>query len=156
MIENFRDQLIKRGAKSIIGIGRSFRIMDDDNSQTLDIDEFTKGVRQCKLDIRIADIRELFKAFDHDRSGTITYDEFLREVRGELNPLRRRLVIKAFGILDTDGSGVLDYEDIKNVYDARRNPAVIDGRKTERQVLEEFLETFEMQHSVKRGDSPDH
>ena len=38
----------------------------------------------------------------------------------------------------------MDYEDIKDVYNASRHPAVLEGRKTEREVLEEFLSTFEM------------
>jgi hypothetical protein len=32
-------------------------------------------------------------------------------------------------------------------YNASKHPAVIDGRKTERQILEEFLSTFEMHKS---------
>jgi Ca2+-binding EF-hand superfamily protein len=43
--------------------------MDDNNSGTLDIDEFTKAVLQTRLDIRKADIRLMFKIFDTDHSG---------------------------------------------------------------------------------------
>jgi hypothetical protein len=34
------------------------------------------------------------------------------------------------------------------VYNAAKHPAVLDGRKTEEQVLGEFLETFEQHHNV--------
>ena len=46
--------------------------------------------------------------------------------------------------LDKDGSDVVDYNDICDTYNASKHPAVLEGRKTERQVLEEFLATFEM------------
>jgi len=65
-------------------------------------------------------------------------------VKGDLNPARLRLVNSAFDKIDIDGSGQLDFEDIKDVYHASRHPAVLEGRKTERDVLEEFLSTFEM------------
>ena len=72
-------------------------------------------------------------------------------VRGQLNGSRLALVQRAFKKLDKDGSGQLDFNDICDVYSAKRHPAVLDGRKTERQVLEEFLQTFEMHLS----DKPD-
>ena len=55
-----------------------------------------------------------------------------------------RLVNQAFDKLDIDGSGELDYNDICDTYNASKHPAVLEGRKTEKQVLEEFLSTFEM------------
>ena len=59
-------------------------------------------------------------------------------------PKRVALVKKAYKILDRDGSGQVDYNDICDTYNAKKHPAVLEGRKTERQILEEFLATFEM------------
>ena len=59
-------------------------------------------------------------------------------------PARVALVKRAYKVLDRDGSGEVDYNDICDTYNASRHPAVLEGRKTERQVLDEFLATFEM------------
>lgn len=73
----------------------------------------------------------LFNAFDINRDGTIQYDEFLRVIRGDLNDYRRSLVERAFKVLDRDGSGVIEVQDLIGVYNAKKHPAVIEGRKTE-------------------------
>jgi len=99
----------------------------------------------------VDDVRGLFAAFDINRDGSIQYDEFLRQVRGDLNQGRQALVNQAFASLDADGNGVLDYTDVMGRYSAGKHPAVIDGRKTEREVLEEFLSTFE-QHKSQNPD----
>ena len=67
----------------------------------------------------------------------------MRIIRGDLNDHRRSLVEKAFKKLDRDGSGVIEVSDLVGVYNAKKHPAVVEGRKTEEQVLGEFLETFE-------------
>lgn len=85
----------------------------------------------------------MFGAFDRNRDGSIQYDEFLRVIRGDLNQNRLRLVEKAFNKMDKDGNGVLEVDDIMDIYNAKKHPAVLEGRKTEKQVLGEFLETFE-------------
>lgn len=46
----------------------------------------------------------------------------------------------------------MDFYDIKDTYNAKKHPAVLEGRKTERQVLEEFLATFEMALSGENKD----
>ncbi len=94
-------------------------------------------------------MKVLFRAFDRDGNGTIDYDEFLRVVKGDMKPNRMKLVKMAFKVLDKDGSGEVDYNDICDTYNAKKHPAVLEGRKTERQVLEEFLATFEMALSGK-------
>jgi len=49
----------------------------------------------------------------------------------------------AFKKIDKDGSGILELNDIKGVYNASKHPDVKSGKKTEDEVLGEFLETFE-------------
>lgn len=49
LLMGLKRQLKKRGADGIAGIARKFRIMDDDNSGSLDIDEFTKAMKETKV-----------------------------------------------------------------------------------------------------------
>lgn len=139
----------------MISIGRFFKIIDDDNSGQINIDEFTKAVTEQKLDLSIDDIRLLFLAFDRDRSGEISYDEFLRVIRGEVSDQRLDLIQRAFQSLDRDGSGIIDYKDIQDSYSTKKHPAVIEGRKTERQVYDEFLQNFEAHHTTWKNEKPD-
>lgn len=85
-----------RGVRGIFGIGRIFRIMDDDGSKTLSKAEFEKACRDFKTDISSVDVGLLFNAFDINRDGVIQYDDFLRVIRGDLNDYRKSIVIRAF------------------------------------------------------------
>jgi len=98
----------------------------------------------------------LFNHMDYDRSGLIDYDEFLSSIRGPMNPARKKIVLQAFAKMDKDGSGMLDINDIRGVYSANKHPDVIAGKKTEQQILNEFLETFETAHSMRNSNTPDH
>jgi hypothetical protein len=93
----------------------------------------------------------VFRAFDADGNGSVDYDEFLRVIRGELNEFRTGLVDRAFSKLDTDGSGVISADEVKRVFDARNHPDVRMGKKTEDEVLTDFLGTFETHHSITKG-----
>ena len=50
--------------------------------------------------------------------------------------------------MDKDKSGVLNMDDIRDVYNAKKHPDVINGKKTEEEVLGEFLDTFELHYSL--------
>lgn len=104
--------------------------MDDDNSKSLDRNEFRKAINDFRVSIPTEHIDTIFNAFDLNRDGTIDYDEFLRIIRGDLTNNRAALVKKAFSKLDKDGSGVVDIDDIKGVYNASRHPDVLSGKKT--------------------------
>lgn len=131
MIERLRTKLATRGARGIIGLAKQFRIMDDNNSRSLDLYEFTKAMKDYMLGFSDSEIRALFNYFDYDRSGTVSYDEFLRTIRGPLTAGRKKLVAQAYNKLDKDGSGWIDINDIKGVYSAKSHPDVLAGRKSE-------------------------
>ena len=130
--------------------------MDDNNSKTLDIDEFKKAARDYRWELNDQEVEKAFVAFDRTGSGEIDYEEFLRTIRGSMNNFRKRLVDQAFNIMDKDGSGELDINDIRGTYNARLHPDVKQGKKTEDEVLLEFLETFEQHHNLVSGDDADH
>ena len=125
--------------------------MDDNGSGTLDHYEFKKGIKDFRVGLEDKDIDTLFKAFDINNNGDIDFDEFIRVVVGPMNKFRTQLVLKAYDVIDKNQDGILDINDIKGVYDASKHPEVKSGKKTEDEVLVEFLETFEMHHNVMNG-----
>ena len=129
--------------------------MDDDGSHSLSEQEFAKACRDFKTGISEENIPTLFAAFDTNRDGTLNIDEFLMAIRGELNEGRLKLVKQAFNKIDRDGSGFLDHEDIKDSYNASKHPDVLEGKRTEEQVLIEFLETFEAHLNLREGTERD-
>ena len=60
-----------------------------------------------------------------------------------MNSTRQAIAMKAFKIMDKDGSGQLDINDIRGTYNAKQHPDVKAGKKTEDEILGEFLDTFE-------------
>ena len=64
VLDSLRVQLKKHGAAGIAGLSRKFRIMDDDQSGTLDMDEFVKGMKECKVaDLSENALKHLFRFF---------------------------------------------------------------------------------------------
>ena len=150
VMEKFRNTILSRGGGAIIGLARQFKIFDDNNSKTLDLQELTKAIRDFKVDLSPNEIKILFNILDNDGNGEVVYDEFLREIRGEMNNARKSLVDKAFKKLDTDGSGVVEIGEIEALYNCKKHPDVLSGKKTEREVFEEFMSTFQ-QHAAIKG-----
>jgi Ca2+-binding EF-hand superfamily protein len=148
LLENFRAKVMARGARGIIGIQRQFKIIDDDNSKNLSLGEFRKACRDFRIEVSDEDVATLFRGMDRDRNGTIDYDELIRAIRGPMNPFRKNIVSQAWNKIDRDKSGILDIDDLKGVYNARSHPDVRSGKRTEDDVLGEFLETFETHHNI--------
>jgi len=88
LVEVLRQRLKARGARGIIGLGRAFRIMDDDRSRRLGPEEFEKAMQDYGTEFTTDESRVVFHGFDRNHDGFVDYDEFLRFVRGPLNPFR--------------------------------------------------------------------
>lgn len=149
IIEKVRSKLRLRGAKGYIGLQRQFRIMDDDGDHQISYPEFHKAMKDFKVDLTDNEVRAVFSEFDVDGSGLLSIDEVLRGIRGPMNQFRTSLVKTAFNILDKNGDGVLQISDIKGTYNAKNHPDVKSGKKTEDEILGEFLETFETHHNLR-------
>lgn len=145
IMEKLRASLKRRGAEGIRGLARHFKIVDRNHNGQLDLEEFEKCCRLNNLGLNNSEIQKLHQYFDRDHSGGVGYEEFLRAVRGRLSPVRKQLVKKIFDVLDKLGGerGYLTIENIKDIYSTSKHPAVMAGKMTREEALQEFLNSFE-------------
>jgi Ca2+-binding EF-hand superfamily protein len=138
-----KNTINQRGSYAIRGIGRSFRIMDDGGDGMLDHDDFRFGLQDYGVHLSDSEFKCLVQAFDENGDGLISFDEFLVNLRGPLSARRKNFISQAFAILDNTGDGRVTLADIQNVYNARDHPEVKAGKKTEKEVLQEFMRQWD-------------
>lgn len=63
VLKKLKAQLKLRGAKGIIGLGRLFKIMDDDGSKNLSFPEFKKAMKEFGMALNDTELVVLFKRF---------------------------------------------------------------------------------------------
>jgi len=134
--------MAERGAKTIRGLGRVFRTMDNDGNRKLDAQEFFHGLNEVGCNLTNAETDALLAHFDTDHDGTVNFNEFLVAIRGALNEARQAVVDAAFIKFDLDGSGIVTASDLRVVYSCNAHPKVISGEITEDEAYLEFLANF--------------
>ena len=81
-MQRVRDQIFARGAKTIRGLGRTFRALDSfDGNKKVDRNEFLVGLKENGVQISKDEANLLLDLIDTNRDGTLDFDEFLIAMR---------------------------------------------------------------------------
>ena len=88
VIAKVKGQMAARGAKTIRGLGRVFKTMDDSGNRKVDAQEFFVGLNECGCSLTKEETDALLSAFDTDHDGNVNFDEFLVGLRGSMNQAR--------------------------------------------------------------------
>ena len=105
VLNKVRANLNSRGVKTIRGMGRSFRIMDDNGDRKIDKQEFYWGLQDLGAAVSKNEAALLLDYLDTNQDGVVSYDEFLVGIRGAPNEKRMEVIWRAYSKFDKDGNG---------------------------------------------------
>jgi len=145
MMNDIKETLKKRGAMMIRGIGRVFRILDDNRNRQIERNELLWGLKDFDIHLSEEQVDVLMKHFDRDGNGTINFDEFLVALRGDLNENRLQYIKGAYDKLDVNKDGLVKLDDVASLYDVSQHPDVMAGKKTPEEAYKEFMSMWDTQ-----------
>eukprot|EP00698_Gefionella_okellyi_P005897 TRINITY_DN1532_c0_g2_i1.p1 TRINITY_DN1532_c0_g2~~TRINITY_DN1532_c0_g2_i1.p1 ORF type:complete len:716 (-),score=132.11 TRINITY_DN1532_c0_g2_i1:1153-3255(-) len=142
LLQRLRIVLQRRGIRAIFSLEKVFRLQDSKHSKRVSLPQFRRALSDIRSGLQERDMEQLFKIQDRDRDGYIDYEIFLQTLRGPLSERRRQLIHSAFRAVDCTGSGAVELFEVRAAFTAGRHPDVRAARRTESDVLLDFLDTF--------------
>jgi Ca2+-binding EF-hand superfamily protein len=112
-------------------------------SRSVNLKELAKSLFESSIQIAERDVIDLFDYLDHSRDCHIGIDPLLELIKGTMNDFRREVVSHIFLKLDFEGKGFLNLDDFAYLYSAKRHPLVVSNSKTESQIIDELIRSFE-------------
>ena len=154
ILDCVKSTLVKGGINTVLTLNRLFLRADKNKSGTLSKEELNDCLSRIGAKLSSHNLDKLFKLFDTDNSGSISHNEFARTLVGEMNEFRTGLVRGVFEAIDKDHSGFIEVGDLVGVYSANKHPDVVAKKKSEKQILAQFLDMIEMYFAVLVDRSP--
>ncbi|CAH1776774.1 unnamed protein product [Owenia fusiformis] len=114
------------GLSSLNGLGRTFRMFDDDKSGWISLKEFNEELGNKLCQISQSEAKKLFKSLDPYGEG-LSYNDLAEAFQQPLSEAKKETLVKAFKKADSNKDGVLKLNDeminrgILNILDADRN-----------------------------------
>lgn len=117
VMARIRQKAQDRGAIGIRGIGRLFRIGDDDGSRGIDLrDELPKLLGDIGILLNKTEIEELGRMLDRNGDGMVSFDEFLYYFAPPMSAARVNAVNEVFTKLDANGNDFLELSDLEALH----------------------------------------
>ena len=147
----FEELLMKIKSKININNGITFytfakklKILEINNKINLnDLIEISKDM---KLDLTEKDIKNFFILLDIDQMHFLDINLIINIIKGKMSQERRLFVSNKFYIIDKRQKGEINVNFMKIIYknNAKFHPDVIQGKKTEESVYNQFRQTLEI------------
>jgi Ca2+-binding EF-hand superfamily protein len=143
ILVHMRSIMIQRGYIGIMSMRRTFMLVDENSTKEISFDEFEKIFKTYRYDLSETEINNLFNYFDKEGNGYIKYEEFLNELCNNLNQFRKDILKQVFNKLDEKEKNFITVGIIRHEYNPKGNPLVRQGKRSEDEILAEFLDVLE-------------
>lgn len=148
MVERIRSQFILRGPKSLLELYRQLKVSEGTLEGTISKEDFVKSILETGIKCDTKDLESIAIVLEKKSNGKINIPEVVSLFIGPITENRKNLINKSFSNLTEGDKDFIEIVNIKKCYNPTTHPDIKLGKKIETEVLNEFLETFDLHHSI--------
>ena len=141
LINKFKEKININNGMNYYSFVKSLKENQEALSQSVSIDELSISIQQLHLGISSNDIYEFFNYLDTDKIGRISTNDILNIITEPINEKRQLILNQAFKSLDTEKKGEISITKLKNSFNAKDHPDILDKNKTEDEIYNQFCFT---------------
>jgi Ca2+-binding EF-hand superfamily protein len=135
---------VERGVVGIKGLGRLFKISDENQNGRLDLhNELPKLIGDIGVVVNRLELNELIRLLDRNGDGEISYTDFLFQLAPPLSEDRIQWINKAFDKLDARGTGKVSIQDVQAVHNPKSTELVKMGKTTANVIFANLLRSYD-------------
>ncbi|KAL4455780.1 hypothetical protein ABPG74_003190 [Tetrahymena malaccensis] len=139
-LTKFQKQLKAKGdINDAMQILKQFTELDSAGKRLVSESHFVKIIKSLQLNLTENDLKNLYQQQLFQINKQFNYDQFLQSVFSPIDQYRKQLIQDIFSQLDIQQEGIVDIEYIIDQFDPSKQPDVINGKKTVKQSLQDFL-----------------
>ena len=148
LLAHLRNNLVQRGPRGLMSIKRTFMLLDENADKRIAFNEFEKMFKRYRFNLSQVEINNLFNYYDKAGSGFIDYSEFVNAIVGELNEFRKNVLKQVFEKIDKEETGFITVGQIRDSYNPKEHPLVRRGKRSEDEILGDFIDILEYHFSL--------
>ncbi len=154
-LEKIHQFLKPSGGKGLIQLSKEFKIVDYNNTNRLNIDDFIKIISETKIPLNITEIQNLFHLYEINHNSLFFYEEMFKDLKNLYHSDRRSRYLESFYQGLVSKLGQIKLSDLKRLINPRNHPLYSEGVNEDELALEfyEVVDSFQFIMKFPRNDS---
>jgi calcyphosin len=145
-------QIENRSVEVYMGLSKYLKQQKKSKNPLLSQQEFHDALIKYGIQIHSEDITIVWNVLDLNASGVLSYYKLMRSYFGEMNNHRFAVFRSLMNKLDTQKIGYVQLSALDKFFRASRHPKVRAGELSESEMMQQFLNQFDLLNPIKCTD----
>ena len=142
-LNKFKSALISKGCHTLFSFQRKLSFYGINHKGLISFDNLLSAAHTYSINLSQDELNLVFDLFDKEKTGYINYNELIQTIIGPISSNRQLIVQKLYNNFKKDNNGKVSINDIKSLFNPKRHPEVMNGKKNEEEIFGEFLDNIE-------------
>ena len=117
------------------------------NYKGISIEDLNNIFQDMRVNISLNDLKILFNVLNQNsnqNNGTISFGQLINLIEGNLQERRKLYIVGMFANIDAEKKGEVSIQALKNMYNAKYHPDVLNGTKSQEDAFEQFCYSLDL------------
>jgi Ca2+-binding EF-hand superfamily protein len=114
------------------------------NNTGISLNDLNSIFQEMRINISLNDLKILFNILNKNQNNNISVDELINLIKGNLDTRRKLYISGIFSNIDTEETGAVSIQTLKNIYDSKKHPDVVNGTKRPEEAYEQFCYSLDL------------